>query len=549
MDASHHSASAGGGGIIKLTFIRCSLSWILVGFMRLPTRWSLLAVMYSLPYAAVLIAGWIWLYQQGWLLAWGLVSALLLGGAAWINARYRKPISSPAAADAPADPLWSPRAEAAWQDVEAYSIEVRESATPLDDPKRAWELFQEVLQRVARRYHPESTNPMLEVPIPHVLMVMELVSRDLRTSVVQNLPGSHLVTINDLRWFQQAAVQSAKYQKLYAWGYNAFRVARLVWNPANALTREMANQTVVSWVDQGKTEAKNWLIDLLIRKAGFYAIELYSGKLSVEPARLAAYQTSTSVAQLEHAATQEKAETAEPLRILIIGQVKAGKSSLVNALFGEVRAAVDIVPRTKGLTPYTLEKEGLPRALLYDTAGYDEAGAKTFLQKAQEQILQCDLVLLVCSAQSAARQSDRQLLDAIRQEFQARPDHPMPPVVVVMTHIDRLRPFAEWNPPYDIAHPHTPKAEQIAAALSAISTDLGVVPWQVVPVCLAEGRIYNVNEGLTPTILQRLPEAQRVRYLRCLQEFRDEYRWSQLWDQAVTAGQVLYDAGKRLLKS
>ena len=63
----------------------------------------------------------------------------------------------------------------------------------------------------------------------------------------------------------------------------------------------------------------------------------------------------------------------EPLRILVVGQKKSGKSSLVNALFGEYRAATDVVPRTDQVEPYVLEREGLQQAIVLDTAGYDIA--------------------------------------------------------------------------------------------------------------------------------------------------------------------------------
>ena len=60
---------------------------------------------------------------------------------------------------------------------------------------------------------------------------------------------------------------------------------------------------------------------------------------------------------------------AEPLRVLVAGQVSAGKSSLVNALGQEVRAAVDALPATRDFTPYSLSRDGLPGALITDSPG------------------------------------------------------------------------------------------------------------------------------------------------------------------------------------
>ena len=43
--------------------------------------------------------------------------------------------------------------------------------------------------------------------------------------------------------------------------------------------------------------------------------------------------------------------------IAVIGQVKAGKSSLVNCLLGEQRAAVDVLPLTQTVQRYDLRLE------------------------------------------------------------------------------------------------------------------------------------------------------------------------------------------------
>ena len=92
----------------------------------------------------------------------------------------------------------------------------------------------------------------------------------------------------------------------------------------------------------------------------------------------------------------------EPLRILVVGQKKAGKSSLVNAFFGQDCAAADVVPRTDQVEPYVLVREGLPQAIVLDTAGYDIADPRQMLAPLVEHLHGCDIVVCVCSAVSAA---------------------------------------------------------------------------------------------------------------------------------------------------
>src|SRR5690606_39781181 len=71
-----------------------------------------------------------------------------------------------------------------------------------------------------------------------------------------------------------------------------------------------------------------------------------------------------------------------------------------------------------------------------------------------------------------------------------------------ISHIDLLRPRGEWNPPYDIVEPASPKAKTIRAAMEAVAEDLAVPVERVTPVCLASGQQYNVNDAR--------PEERRV---------------------------------------
>ena len=93
-----------------------------------------------------------------------------------------------------------------------------------------------------------------------------------------------------------------------------------------------------------------------------------------------------------------------------MGQKKSGKSSLVNALFGQYRAATDVVPRTDQVEPYVLVREGLEQAIILDTAGYDIAEAAEMLRPWIDHLHGCDMVVCVCSAASASREADRRFL-------------------------------------------------------------------------------------------------------------------------------------------
>ncbi|MEK6238631.1 MAG: GTPase domain-containing protein, partial [Planctomycetales bacterium] len=250
------------------------------------------------------------------------------------------------------------------------------------------------------------------------------------------------------------------------------------------------------------------------------------------------YQSTQSEEDLETADRKE----AEPLRILLVGQVKTGKSSLLNALFGESKAAVDVVPMTRGADPYRMgHREGIPDALIHDTAGYEDADRPgDVLKEHLGQVMQSDLVLLVVSAKTAARKADRELLDALKEEFDKHPERDPPPLLVALTHVHQLRPFREWKPPYDLRDPQGSKAQNIAEAVETSAEELQLDPRQVVPVCLKTDQLYNVEEALVPAMMNQLDDARRAKYLRCLKEFKEEDYWNKLGEQAAGAGKFLF---------
>jgi hypothetical protein len=247
---------------------------------------------------------------------------------------------------------------------------------------------------------------------------------------------------------------------------------------------------------------------------------------------------------------QAETRAAEPLRILVLGQVKAGKSSLVNALFGEVRAVTDSLPATAQLTSYVLDRPELGgKVFLFDMGGYEDPSAP---RERKEQVLteavRADLVILVISAVNAAREADRQLLADLYRHFASRLDLRPPSVTVALTHIDLLRPPLEWAPPYNIAQPDSPKARSIRGALDSVAEDLGLAPDAIAPLCLAPGRSYNVEEALLPLLIRQLPEGKRVLLLRSLHTVRAREQWELLWRQAQTTGRFLFDLGLQVAK-
>lgn len=512
--------------------------------------WVLLFLVFVFPYVPLTLAGFAWLYERHYLWWWvGLTGSLTMvawGLARWVRSKMQARFFSRAAEGTTPDPRWSPAGRAAWTQIETIAARRTLVDLPLDRPEVLWDLLHEVLETVARHFRPEAKDPSLEIPVPDVLRTAELVCRDLRTAFAENVPGAHILTLGDLRKFRHLAL----------WGREAYsayrivlRVVRLGLNPFAAALSEIRDAAADDLYNASTDQVKQWSLSFCVRKAGFYAIQLYSGQL-IDDDLLSTHRTPQTRKDAEAVETTGRQIAEEPLRILVLGQVKAGKSSLINALFGQTRAAVDVVPRTKRIDPYMVEREGIERAIVLDTAGYEEAaGDENPLAPFREAVLHADAVLLVVSARSASRAADRRLLDELRGLFQQMPDRVPPPLVVTLTHIDQLRPLADWDPPYNLTDPVRPKARQIAEAMAAVSDDLALPEHQmVVPVCLRPDRLYNVEEGLAPAIFNVMSEAQRVKYLRCLRSYHDEDYWRHLWRQTVNSGRILLRAGQQWLE-
>jgi predicted GTPase len=497
-----------------------------------------------IPCLILIPLGGIWLWEHNWLFYFGggwLLLVVLIGIVmGWPHSlRQRVKASNGETATVEADTNWPPSASAAWHDVITLAESVSLKDLPLDNYNRMLQLGQQTVELVARHYFPESAKPLLQIDLGSLLRIVELVSRDLREEVTAKFPASHLIKIG---WIPKAQRTLKVGQK--AW--QGYRIGSMIINPFHALTQAIRSYLLYEkLIAPIFDELQSWLLAWYVKKIGFYAIALYSGTLDkTDPT---AKQTRYTRENLEEIEQRLQTIEAEPLRILVAGQVKSGKSSLINALFGELQAATDVLPCTSNITPYRLERNGIDLALVLDSPGYTEQQSGQFLwSKAwQNELLRADFILLVTSALQAARQADHQQLYAIREYFQTHLSRRMPPVIIVLSHIDQLRPVREWSPPYNVDNPQRLKERSIRGAMEAVANELGAALEDIIPVSLKTGDYYNVEEGLFTAIMARLNEAERVKYLRCLHDSQAKIKWSVLWEQLRHTGQIIVHLGKQ----
>jgi uncharacterized protein len=464
---------------------------------RTKAVWLFIAavLLIGLPYVLVFGVGSYWMWRNGWVWIWALGTGLPTVLGLLLLERARRILFPPAVELSHPPALDTGVGKAAQQAVQAISLRVQAEDPQLDQPevfeKFVPNVLWEIMETVARQYHPDVEQPVLQAPVARIAGVVELVARDFRRMFIENVPWGNQMTPDELmRWKKRGDL--AWQVGMYLWQLN--RLRRLCVQPATALVQELQDHLGQNVASKSVGGLKQWAIDYCITKAGDYAVQLYSGSFVLDEEHQA--RISPAVENVPFAE--------EPLQTLVVGQVKAGKSSLINVLLGEMRAPIDVLPATDDVGLYECRPEGFPLWLLRDTPGYSTGveTSKPFVQLVKE-IEECDLLMLVCSAQTAARIDDRELLQHIHEHYRQHPESKTPPIVYVLTHSDAVPPSLHGE------------------LIEAVAQDLGIAADQVVLACTRQGESSDAVR-LWDAIRTQLPEAERRKCLRCIRQIRKQ---------------------------
>lgn len=511
------------------------------------SRWrvAVLAVLVLAPVVFLAAIGgynlWLagWSFRAWWFMAGSLAAAYFLG----LYWHRKKQLLPPV--DFTALRHWTERDRAGWQVIEAKAREAGSVAVDeLSEISFYTATAQELAWAVARAYHPSAKDPLGPLTIPELLAVAELASHDLAEMVDTYLPGGHFLTINDWRRARQATDWYATASKFY-W------MAAALFAPMQTGVRFAATQLGLAMpLQQLQQNLLLWFYTAFLQRLGTYLIELNSGRLRIGARRYREIMAAAATAApppTTGAGTPtapvvpmplDPAENVQRVTITLFGQVKAGKSSLINALLGEQQARTAVVPMTAEVTRYELHHADVPtRLVLLDTVGYHHKSARADQQASTADAVQhSDLVFLVLHATTPARQADLEFLTSLRAWFKARPELKMPPILGVLTHIDLLPPSLEWAPPYHWQQPKRAKEHSLNEALEVTREQLGQFLVGLVPVCAATAKVYGVEEFLLPAISELLEEARAVALLRVLRAEADTARVRKVIRQLLATG-------------
>jgi predicted GTPase len=496
-------------------------------------RWWVLGSLVAAPFLFLIVFGGYQLWATGWFFWawWPLTASLALAiFLAWRWQKNRKLFG----VEFKAPTHWTERDKQALQLLESRaknpdSVTV-DKLTSLDFYV---DTAKNLALELAQFYHPKAKDPIGNLTILEILAVVELAAHDLGVMVEQYLPGSHFLTINGWR----------KAQKAVDWYQKASNVGWIIsglFNPIATGARYVGTQLGLNrpW-QKFQENLQIWFYTAFINRLGSYLIELYSGRLQRGAMRHRELFGKTVSAD----GTPEQAPD-RPVHLVILGQTKAGKSSLINALLGERKAETDVIEATSEITRYELKPQNVNASLvLSDTVGYANEGPRQDqLRVTEKAAREADVLLLVLHARNPARQADVDLLKNLAIFFQANPDLKRPPILAVVSHIDLLSPGMEWSPPYDWTKPQRPKERSIAQALAYAQETLGEHVVGVVPVCTTPGKEFGIEEALTPSIITLLDQARAVSLVRCLRAEADSGKVKKTFQQLLAIGTEILSA-------
>lgn len=458
-------------------------------------RWDRLlsAVVVGLPFTLMSVLGFLWLLEHGWLIwfvSFSLGLAVLLTVARWLARRKvtRSSASSPQGEHlaVAADPDWLPHEREAFVEVCLHIEKITEEGV-------AWESLREhaldVVNRIARSMGEERT--ALDFTLPEALLLVERTTVRYRRLLRDKVPFSDQVSISTLYWLWSRRERLSRIWTVADWGR---RVARMALNPTRSLLLEI-EQVVAGGNSSFLTvEMMGTMQAVLLEEVAFSAVELYSGRLRFSDAELLDIQLAASDADRTRLAKPD-----EPLRILLVGQISAGKSTLLNALLEGEQAEIDAAPTTPGLVTWQADVNGVPCHFL-DSQGLD--GSRRNREQLCEEMVDSDLIIWLIRADRPAREPDLQLKKVFDAWFIANPSRRKPVIIALATCMDRLAegwPYPEHNLPQHVR-------EKFAQVVDVIGQDLdGLKPRPVSSVAPP----WNI-ESVTSAIVSHLSEALMV---------------------------------------
>ena len=379
-----------------------------------------------------------------------------------------------------------------------------------EDWQTFWQRCQDLVVAISHIYNPEVKYPLLNIYIPQVYGLIRGTVDDMDQWMQKLSPVLNQVTVGQAyqtyEVYRKLEPSARKLWKVWNW-------AQWVLNPVAAVAKK-ASEGV------GNRASQELLINLnqLLREAALrnlcqQAIALYAGtKIELPTPTIPQVKTQTLRDILTQAEPPEIVAQ-KPVNILIIGRTGAGKSSLINTLFQNELAAVDVLPSTDTIQNYHWETENGDTLNLWDTPGYEQVKREDLRDLVIDYASNADLLLLVTPALDPALQMDLDFLEDVKSQVADLP------IITIVTQVDRLRPIREWQPPYNWEKGEKPKEISIREATKYRQQLLGTFTNLVLPIVTNDPKTnrnaWNI-EALSSGLLAAIDPAKQLRLTRFL---------------------------------
>lgn len=207
---------------------------------------------------------------------------------------------------------------------------------------------------------------------------------------------------------------------------------------------------------------------------------------------------------------------------LVLGATGAGKSSLINRIFGKDLQKVGHVESTTRdfKTQQYADETGSTALTLTDSPGYGEVGRdEEYSREVVEVSRKAHVIILVLKADEKGYQRD---IDILSKVFTNTEFNKEKPLIIVLNQVDKLPPTREWSPPYDFKTPvsatDTDKVRHIKEKIRVVREQFGRALECHPTICPAmsesdEGTILGIQD-LREQLFQSLPDVAKLKYAR-----------------------------------
>lgn len=189
-------------------------------------------------------------------------------------------------------------------------------------------------------------------------------------------------------------------------------------------------------------------------------------------------------------------------KIGVFGKTGAGKSSLVNAIFGQdVCPVSDVEACTR-----EIQEANVGGIILVDCPGIAESKERDaeYHKLYSDLIPKLDAIIWVLQGDNRSYGPDIEFYDLLRECFKTK-DGKDAPIYFALNQVDKIEPFREWN--VDLCLPGSKQALNIQAKIDNVASIFHTAANMIIPVSATEK--YNLSALIT-TLLNALPANQAI---------------------------------------